>query len=605
MKAWLCGFMLIVSLVAGAHPTGKKKPPTKASVAIAASAKALEAYRKSLTEKGRYSCCVKPPPKSKVDGCALCAIKTGSCECGVNLANGKGVCGECKGMWMGGKGSYSIAYTPYKKAADIPVLASPHQGMHSDSVPISTIPADPERTKYLAEILKAKKILVTEKRFSCCVGDGGCSECALEASCACGPNLAVGKGVCGQCLDGQHAGIGRIPGVVAEQVKVEPMEMSMAQTGAFSSVMSQEGSGTSWLPASSPMAMRSLGSRSGFDFNLMGLLTLNYADAGGYRGESQFFSTSMAMVMAQRGNLNLRAMGSLDPLINGQRGYPLLFQTGETAHGEPLKDRQHPHDLWMELSATYQTPLRNAWAGFVYVAPVGEPALGTSAFQHRPSSFDNPEAPITHHWNDGTHITYGVITAGLTAGDRWKLDASAFNGREPNENRFDFDPIRLNSYSARISFNPTRNWAFSASHGYLNSPEALAPEENQHRTVGSAFYGNGEYSVGLVFGRNDHGDHATDAWNLEGTRHRGPDTWFSRLELVDKDELVDVPAGTYQIAKWSIGYIRTLQTTDGNDIGIGATLGLYSVPASLRPHFGRNPVSLGVFLRIRPSFMNQ
>jgi len=602
MKAWLCGLILGLSMVASAHPTGKKMPPTKASAAIAASAKALEAYRKSLTEKGRYSCCVKPPTKSKVDGCALCAIKTGSCECGVNLANGKGVCGECKGMWMNGKGSYSIADTPYKNAADIPVLVSPHQGMHSETVPPPSIPADPDRTTYLAEVLKAKKILVSEKRFNCCVGDGGCHECALEASCACGPNLAAGKGVCGQCLDGQHAGFGRIPGVAADQVTVEPMEMT--QTGAFSPVMNQEGSGTSWLPAASPMAMRSLGSRNGFDFNAMGLLTLNYAAAGGNRGESQLFSTSMGMVMAQRGNLNLRAMGSLDPIFDGQHGYPLLFQTGETAHGEPLKDRQHPHDLWMEISATYQSPLRDGWAGFVYLAPVGEPALGTSAFQHRPSSLDNPEAPITHHWNDGTHITYGVITAGLTYGDRWKFDASAFNGREPNENRFDFDPIRLNSYSARISYNPTRQWAFSASHGYLHSPEALSPTDNQHRTVGSALYENGEYSVGLVFGRNDHGDHATDAWNLEGSRHRGPDTWFSRLEWVDKDELVDVPAGNYRIGKWSIGYIRTIRTTDGYDIGIGSTIGIYSVPSGLRPAYGANPVSFGLFLRIRPRFMD-
>jgi hypothetical protein len=33
---------------------------------------------------------------------------------------------------------------------------------------------------------------------------------------------------------------------------------------------------------------------------------------------------------------------------------------------------------------------------------------------HRPSQHD-PDAPIGHHWQDSTHITFGVATLGAVA----------------------------------------------------------------------------------------------------------------------------------------------------------------------------------------------
>jgi len=608
--AWIVA-LLMLSVMGVAHPTGKAKGISKAAKKLAEASRHLEAYKAKLHGDGNYSCCIKPPAKSKTVGCTMCAINNGSCNCAANLMQGKGVCGECKGGWVNGKGKFDLRLTGAASAKAIPVLPAGKQGIDG----VAQDPNDPNLVAYRALILESKKILVSEKRFSCCVGKGGCDECALESSCGCGPSLAADvlkkadekkEGVCGQCLDGQHAGIGRIAGVQHEHVHVA--EMEMPQFGSFSTNMAQEGSGTSWLPGTSPMHMIQLGKYAGYDLTAMGLATVNFADAGGKRGESQLFTNSMAMLMAQKevgeGTLTLRGMLSLDALTNGKKGYPNLFQTGETANGKPLKDRQHPHDLFMELAAIYSKPVTKDTSAFIYLAPVGEPALGTAAFQHRPSAWDNPEAPINHHWNDGTHISYGVISAGINVADRWKIDGSIFNGREPNENRFDFDKIRLDSYSGRVTHNPNANWSLSASYGYLNSPETLEPGVNQHRLAGAAFHnsavGGGNLALGLIFGRNlKHGTH-TDALAVEGAWSKGKDTWFARWENVQKDELVDVPEGTYRIQKYTLGYTRDFATKDGLSYGLGVFADLYSYPRALEASYGKRPVSFGVFLRIRP-----
>src|SRR5213593_4131529 len=171
-----------------------------------------------------------------------------------------------------------------------------------------------------------------------------------------------------------------------------------------------------------------------------------------------------------------------EPWTIGARGYPLLLQSGESYGGTPLHDRQHPHDLFMELAALYERPVGRDLGLSVYLAPVGEPAVGPVAFPHRPSAADDPLAPISHHWQDGTHITFGVVTAGVFTRDV-KLEASWFNGREPDENRTDFDYAgrRLDSYSGRLTVNPGPRWSFSAWYAYLKSPEGLHPDESLHR----------------------------------------------------------------------------------------------------------------------------
>lgn len=376
---------------------------------------------------------------------------------------------------------------------------------------------------------------------------------------------------------------------------------------------SREGSGTSWQPDDSPMFMKMLPKAGRYDLNLMGQIQAGYVDAGGKRGDEQAFANSMAMWMAQRdtggGRLGLRLMLSLDPVTNGKRGVPNLFQTGETLHGRPLVDRQHPHDFLSEAAVSFSKPLGRDLRGFIYGGPVGEPALGNSMFLHRASGMEIPEAPITHHWFDSTHIAFGVATAGLTSGDKWKAEASAFNGHEPGENRFDIDPIQLNSGSTRFTYNPDSHWSLSASYGFLESPEALEPGVDQHRATASVQHGrtlaNGDnWSTSLLWGRIVRAGHRdSDAVVLESTYYHGTNSTFARFERVDKDELVGVPEGRYGITKLVLGHTHGLSSRDGYDLGLGAYVGLYAFPRALEPFYGRRPVTWGLFLRLRPSKM--
>ena len=227
--------------------------------------------------------------------------------------------------------------------------------------------------------------------------------------------------------------------------------------------MTREASGTSWQPDSSKH--EGLHQMLG-DWSLMvhGYANAIYDRQSGPRGDTKTFSQSMLMVMGQRslgpGTLGLRGMFSLDPLM-GKSGYPELFQTGESANGvTPLIDRQHPHDLAMEISATYSIPLSAHSSAFAYIGLPGEPALGPVAFMHRFSGIDNPEAPITHHWLDSTHIAFGVATLGYTHRNL-KLEASAFRGREPDQFRYNIETGKLDSHSVRLTYNPTPNWSGS------------------------------------------------------------------------------------------------------------------------------------------------
>lgn len=385
-----------------------------------------------------------------------------------------------------------------------------------------------------------------------------------------------------------------------------------AALGSWSA--NREGSGTSWQPDSSPMFMKMLPSVAGFELSTMGTIQAGYVSDGGHRGSQGFFTDSMIMLMGQKhtggGTLGVDFMTSLDPIINGEEGVPDLFQTGETAHGVSLVDRQHPHNIFSELAGSYSHSLSRDWTGFIYGGPVGEPALGNVMFMHRASGMEVPEAPITHHWFDSTHISFGVATIGLAYQDKWKFEASAFNGHEPGENRYTIGPEGLNSASGRISFNPSPDWSFSSSYGYLNSPEALSPRVNEHRFTFSAAYSHSlpnsdNLSITTYFGQNIVEGNATpsNAWLAEATWLHSHESIFMRFERVDKDELFNVPAGNYTINKLVFGDVHNFCSKDQIDYGIGAYIGIYSFPASLDALYGRNPVTAGIFLRIRPSRM--
>jgi hypothetical protein len=254
---------------------------------------------------------------------------------------------------------------------------------------------------------------------------------------------------------------------------------NMSHSFSLNLPMSRNGSGTGWLPDASSMHGHMYHSKNWMymlHYNL--LIRYNNQDLSdkGIRGDEMIDAPNWLMFMGQRqvgekGLFRFGTMFSLDALVTGQKGYPLLFQSGESAHGEPLIDRQHPHDLFSELSVAYSYALSKKADVFAYVGYPGEPALGPVAFMHRPSAMYDPDAPISHHWIDATHITFGVATLGFRLG-QVKVEASSFTGREPGENRYDLDKPKFDSWSGRLSFNPSKNWALQVSHAYIQSPEA-------------------------------------------------------------------------------------------------------------------------------------
>lgn len=376
--------------------------------------------------------------------------------------------------------------------------------------------------------------------------------------------------------------------------------------------MTREGSGTSWVPDATPHegVHRQLAEWS---VMIHGALNLVYDRQAGRRGGSQTFVGGMVMAMAQRplgdGTLGVRAMLSPEPLM-GPSGYPLLFAVGETADGRHhLVDRQHPHDLFMEMAATYSRNLSNTTSVFVYGGLPGEPALGPPAFMHRTSGMDNPEAPISHHWLDSTHITFGVVTAGVVI-DNWKLEASAFRGREPDQYRYDIERPGLDSFAGRVSWNPSREWSLQVSYGQLRSPEQLAPAMDENRLTASAIYttpfGDGHlWSTTLAWGRKmlRPGD-TLDAFLLESAVILKQDvTLFMRAERLAQNELThDIPGldgRTFTVNKVSVGGVYDFLRTGRAKFGIGALVSRYGLPGDLKAEYGRDLTSYMVFGRLK------
>jgi hypothetical protein len=369
---------------------------------------------------------------------------------------------------------------------------------------------------------------------------------------------------------------------------------------------SASGSGTSRLPAAEGMMTGLHLTPGGWVVMVHGYAWATYSDQGGPRGDDKAFVTSMAMVEGTRdlsdtARLQLRGMFSLDPLI-GKRGYPNLFATGETAHGVALVDRQHPHDLFMELSARIDTKVGSGLTAFVYGGPVAEPALGPSAFMHRASAQFNPEAPITHHWFDSTHIAFGVITAGVS-NKHLQLEGSAFRGREPDEERYDIESPKLDSYSVRGTWTPTPNWAASLSYGRLKSPEALHRQEDESRLIAVVGYADPRLAVTAAYGRKDRLPGRTvDAYLAEGNWKFMPrHAVFGRVENVENDELFGEESPLhdrpFRVTKATLGYAYTLPFGPFG-LSLGGSGSVYAKSAALDAAYGRAPKSFTLFAKL-------
>src|SRR5216110_3238041 len=394
------------------------------------------------------------------------------------------------------------------------------------------------------------------------------------------------------------------------------MHMEMHSSIDLADPMSREGSGTSWLPDSSPMYARMFM----FDENtlmLHGAIFPRYTNVSTRRGDDRIDALDwiMAMFSHPLGNnaqFGARLMMSLDPLTETGRGYPLLFQSGESWHDQPLHDRQHPHDLFDELSVSLSQKFDYDLSAYVYFGYPGEPALGPPTFMHRPSAMDDPDAPLGHHWQDSTHVTFGVATAGV-AWNNVKIEGSIFTGREPDENRYNFDQPRFDSYSGRISWNPMQNMALQVSYGYIKSPEALEPDLKRHRTTASAIYNlprgkDSNWSNTFVWGQNhDTAEGKTQSLLIESNYQRGPNTVYLRWERVEKSghELVLNPPDESQIfpvSGYTIGYVRDLSHGNGLDIGLGTQFTVNDRPEGLDRYYGGDlGYAFQFFLRIRPS----
>jgi hypothetical protein len=382
--------------------------------------------------------------------------------------------------------------------------------------------------------------------------------------------------------------------------------------------MSRDGSGTSWMPDESPMYAYMIHGKKWMTMihgNIFARYNVQDAFNAGNRGGKHFDAPNMVMAMTQRrvgknGLFGINTMFSLDPFTVGNAGYPLLYQTGESYKGNKLVDRQHPHDLFAELALSYAQHIAKNADVFVSVGYPGEPALGPPVFMHRLSAMNNPDAPLTHHYADATHITFGVATLGFRYKDV-KLEGSAFTGREPDEHRYDFDPAKFDSYSMRLSYNPSKQWALQVSNGWIHSPEDLEPQQNVNRFTASAIHtkmlGDDSYvAATLVYGQNHYSDNGKTLPSalLESTLQLSKQAVYGRYEFVRKDaEELDLhaqfPANpNFNINALTIGTSRILATVKHTDLRAGLQGTLNFSPGQLQSLYGTAPVGFEVYLRL-------
>lgn len=403
-----------------------------------------------------------------------------------------------------------------------------------------------------------------------------------------------------------HAMVALCALAIAVPAAAQDMDHDMTMNAPGDAPLFSAGSGTSRLPLAAMMPGLHT-EAGGWMLMAHGYAWGAYSHQSRPRGDDMIFVQSMAMIEASRPlsdgtRLQLRAMASLDPLM-GRRGYPNLFATGETAGGLPLVDRQHPHDLAMELSGRLDVDVAPGTSLFLYAGLPGEPALGPPAFMHRASARYFPEAPIAHHWFDSTHITYGVLTAGLST-PHWQAEFSAFNGREPDERRWNIEQPRIDSWAARATWTPSPRWAASLAYGRLHSPERLHPNEDENRLIASIAYADETLAITGGWSRKDREKGPTlNAAFVETTYALTPrHAVFGRVERVRNDELFaeDAPLHgvPFTVTKASLGYAYTMPLGASATLSLGGTASLYAIPDRLDSAYGRHPGGLTLFARL-------
>jgi hypothetical protein len=389
--------------------------------------------------------------------------------------------------------------------------------------------------------------------------------------------------------------IAALPALAQEMPQMPDMPAMHHHHSNFAgNLLMNQASGTSLNPAAwhMPMWMPTAGT---WNLMLMGSAFVVDTQQSGPRGGDKLYSSNMFMLGAEhglgRGSIMFETMLSLEPATVTDRRYPLLFQTGETAYGQPLVDAQHPHNFVANLGVHYARPVGAAVVQ-LYYAPVGDPALGPVAYPHRASAMELPQATLGHHWQDSTHIGTNVVT-GVLRYRKVRLEASGFHGAEPGENRWTINWGAVDSWSTRFSVLPTANWLFQVSQGRLNNPERTHTG-TVVRTTASAHYTRGAWSSSFIWGRNE----ALDSWLAETVVPAGRRNWVTgRFEVVDKDELAT--PGVWRIVAYTAGYTRDVAEWEHLVAGLGVNASAYGIPQGLRASYGDRPAGVNVFLRLR------
>ena len=391
----------------------------------------------------------------------------------------------------------------------------------------------------------------------------------------------------------------------------------------------REASGTAWLPPVTPM----YGLHSpwrGWDVRLSGVAFVQGLYEPGERHRTggastrQAGSINWAMLMARRrlggGRFGIRTMFSAEPWTVPGCGSLNFLATGEVCDGDTVHDRQQPHDSFMELAVDYDRALWGRWRWQVYAGLAGEPALGPPGYPHRASAMANPVGPVTHHWLDSTHVTFGLVTVGVH-NQRWKAEASTFNGREPDDSRVDLDLGAFDSVAGRLSFLPTERLALQMSAARLRDTRTDFPfpfQDPVTRVTASAVYHvplgtSGIWATTLAFGAN-HAREILAGGILDATSVAallessitlsGRDTVFARGELGKMPahhlHAHEYSTSVFAVGKVQLGYVRHLRTTKGIVPGIGGTVAVSFLSPELAPRYsGRTAPSLGLFFSLQ------
>ncbi len=397
----------------------------------------------------------------------------------------------------------------------------------------------------------------------------------------------------------------QMPGMKMPDKTMPGMDMVDMNPAAMS--LMNLASGTSTNPASwpMPMLMTHLGS---WNTMFMGVAYLVDTQQSGPRGGDKFYSPNWFMATTEhragaKGSFQADLMLSLDPATMTGERYPLLFQTGETAYGRPLIDAQHPHNFIMALGFHYAYEIAENTTIDAYFAPVGDPALGPIAYPHRASAAELPQAAISHHLQDSTHISDEVVTVGISH-KKLRLEASGFHGAEPGENRWIIQTGAVDSWSTRLWYYPSKNWAAQVSVGRIAHPEALEPGD-QVRSTASLHYtkpmAGSSWSSSFVWGRVHlmPTGRNLNSYLAESVIPVSRKNFITgRIELVDKDELFNAPS-TFRIGAYTLGYTRDFALFSNVETGIGANFSFYSLPDPIKPYYGSHPVGGNIYVRFR------